>query len=224
MTNELSTSVNFDDKLKWVLVQFNESHIPYAIGGALALGYYVLEPRATHDIDINVFARIDHADDVLDLLSEHVNITVEQKSKLLIDEQIRLFWEDTPLDIFFMNLDLHQRMRDKVQLREYAGIPIPILSVTHLVTCKAIFNRNKDWVDIDTVLAHPDLDKAEVTNSIVEICGKKSPQYRIWNQVTSSPVSMTYEDFQMLSLKKIAESSHTSRTTRSIQHLGNEKK
>ena len=33
---------------------FERAGIPYAVGGAIALGYYA-EPRATKDIDVNIF-------------------------------------------------------------------------------------------------------------------------------------------------------------------------
>ena len=39
----------------------DEAAIPHAVGGAIALGYYA-EPRATIDVDINVFVPVtEHA-------------------------------------------------------------------------------------------------------------------------------------------------------------------
>lgn len=43
------------DKVKWIITQLNTSKIDYALGEAIALGFYVAEPRATHDVDINIF-------------------------------------------------------------------------------------------------------------------------------------------------------------------------
>jgi hypothetical protein len=46
---------------------FDEDAIPYAIGGALALGVWGV-PRATIDVDVSAFVRRDELDRVLDLL------------------------------------------------------------------------------------------------------------------------------------------------------------
>jgi hypothetical protein len=51
----MNEDFSYVDKLTWVVQRLNSARIPYAIGGALALGYYVPQPRATHDIDINIF-------------------------------------------------------------------------------------------------------------------------------------------------------------------------
>jgi hypothetical protein len=42
---------------------------PYAIGGALAYGFFGV-PRATHDVDINVFVEPDRLDSVFETLSQ----------------------------------------------------------------------------------------------------------------------------------------------------------
>ena len=43
------------DQLLAVHDGLDAAGIPHAIGGAIALGYCVLEPRGTRDVDVNVF-------------------------------------------------------------------------------------------------------------------------------------------------------------------------
>lgn len=58
--NQLEKMLALDDALKRLT-------IPYAFGGAIALGYYV-EPRATSDFDVNVFCTDAGSPPVLDRL------------------------------------------------------------------------------------------------------------------------------------------------------------
>ena len=45
----------------------------------------------------------------------------------------------------------------------FAETTIPILSATHLVACKVVFNRAKDWLDLEQMLiAVPNLDVGEI--------------------------------------------------------------
>ncbi len=50
-----------------IVRQFEASGIPYALGGALALAYWA-EPRATRDVDLNVFVAERLADTVVGAL------------------------------------------------------------------------------------------------------------------------------------------------------------
>jgi hypothetical protein len=47
---------------------FEQAHIPYAIGGALAYGFWGI-PRATLDVDVNVFVEESELNRVADALS-----------------------------------------------------------------------------------------------------------------------------------------------------------
>ena len=49
-----------------------QSGIPWAFGGALALAYATSEPRGTRDVDVNVFVSSDHAVDVFEIGRAHV--------------------------------------------------------------------------------------------------------------------------------------------------------
>ncbi len=60
----------------------------------------------------------------------------------------------------------------------FADGSIPILAPEHLVVCKAVFNRPKDWVDIDAMLAvDTTLDVAEVLRWVARIAGDEDPRY-----------------------------------------------
>ncbi len=52
--------------------------IPHAIGGAIALGYCVLEPRGTRDVDVNVFVPPERAREVFAALPAGVEVSGAQ--------------------------------------------------------------------------------------------------------------------------------------------------
>ena len=48
--------------------------LPHAFGGALALAFAVQHPRATADIDVNIFVPTARTDTVLDALPDGVSV------------------------------------------------------------------------------------------------------------------------------------------------------
>ncbi len=149
---------------------------PHAFGGALALAYYA-EPRATIDIDLNVFLAPAHYERVASVLAR---LGVSDGPQPLIveqDGQCRLWWGRTPIDLFFAYDALHQAMRGAIRTQPFADATIPILAPEHLLVCKAIFNRPKDWLDIEQIaVTVEDLDAAEVLGWLDRILGADDPR------------------------------------------------
>ena len=55
---------------------------------------------------------------------------------------------------------------------------IPILAPEHLVVCKAIFDRPKDWLDIEEMLRWgTEVDAARTLGWVGDILGPESEQY-----------------------------------------------
>ena len=60
----------------------------------------------------------------------------------------------------------------------FADTTIPILAAEHLMVCKAVFDRPKDWVDVDAmVAADTPIDVAEVLRWVGRIAGDEDPRY-----------------------------------------------
>lgn len=124
--------------------------IPFGFGGALALAYHVPEPRATNDIDVDVtleltpesIRRLERA------LVGMVTFSDTQVESMLRDGQARTYWDEFAIDIFFTVHYFHEDAMDKLLWVPFADRTIPIISAAHLAVLKALFNRPKDWVDI----------------------------------------------------------------------------
>lgn len=156
--------------------RLSQAKVPHAFGGALALAYYA-EPRATIDIDINLFVS---ASSYPDVERELATIGVGDGADPDVverDGQCRLRWADTPVDLFFAYDDLHDAMRRAIRTEPFGESTIPVLAPEHLIVCKAIFNRPKDWLDIEQMLVCvEELDREEVRAWLTRIVGVDDPR------------------------------------------------
>jgi hypothetical protein len=153
-------------------------HVPHQFGGAIALAWY-RSPRATTDIDLNVTLAPEEAEPVLGALS-HLGVSISPSERVEIerDGQARLDWDGSYLDLFFATLDLHREMAARSREVDFGPMRIPILSPEHLVVCKAIFDRPKDWVDIEEIVGWgTEVDRETVLRWIGELLGADSAQH-----------------------------------------------
>lgn len=150
---------------------------PHAFGGAIALAYHA-EPRATIDIDVNVFVPVEDAEAVLAPLGELGIEVIDAAALIVRDGQARIMWEDTPIDLFFAYDRFHTAAdRDSIEV-PFAGDLIRVLSAEHLTVCKVLFDRSKDWVDIEAMTAlGTHIDSAEVLRWVGRIAGDDDPRY-----------------------------------------------
>ncbi len=126
--------------------------VPHQFGGAIALAWY-RSPRATTDIDLNVTVAPEDAAPLLGAL-EHLGVIVSDEIRLSIarDGQARLPYDGSYLDLFFATLELHRDMAGRARRVRFGPAEIPILAPEHLIVCKAVFDRPKDWVDIEEIV------------------------------------------------------------------------
>jgi hypothetical protein len=151
-----------------------EAGIPHAFGGALALAYAVEEVRATMDIDCNVFVAPGRVDSVLAAMPPGVNWTAEDRTAVTLDGQVRLWWERTPIDLFFSYHRFHDVAGARIQHHPLAGHQLPFLSPTDLVVFKAFFSRPKDWVDITSIANAGSADMDEALSWVRSLLGDDS--------------------------------------------------
>jgi hypothetical protein len=153
--------------------------VPHAFGGALALAYYA-EPRATIDIDVNLFVPVERFREVLSPLGR-LGVEVDDPSVLEIlqrDGQVRVMWGPTPVDLFFSYDEFHEAAGRARRLVPFAGATVPVLAGEHLIVCKVVFNRPKDWIDIEAMLQLVGgLDAAEVLRWVERVVGDEDPRF-----------------------------------------------
>ena len=87
------------------------------------------------------------------------------------DGQVRLFWDETPIDLFFTTHAFHDVAQIHVDRVPFAGTTIPVLGATELVVFKAFFDRTKDWADIEEMVAAGTLDTDRVVGVLTRYLG-----------------------------------------------------
>ncbi len=161
--------------------------IPHAFGGAISLGYHA-EPRATIDIDVNVFVTAERAPEVLEPLRQIGAELRTAASTVAADGQVRVMWDHTPIDIFFSYDPFHAAAERAALSVPFADHTIRVLSATHLSVCKAVFDRPKDWIDIEAMITlRTHIDTAEALRWVGRIVGDDDPRYNRLAALLSDP-------------------------------------
>lgn len=153
---------------------FESADIPHAFGGAIALGYCVAEPRATQDVDVNVFVKTAFARRVLAALPSDVAVGPTAATVLERDGQVRVRWGRTPIDLFLNTHEFHEGIAERVHRVPFAGFDIPVLDCVSLAVFKAFFNRGKDWIDIGSMV-DAGLDVRAVVRWLEQLLGVDDP-------------------------------------------------
>jgi len=163
--------------------------IPYAIGGALAYGVWAI-PRATMDVDINVFVSASDFRPALETL---------RAAGLEIDEDEALataaergdaigYCGGLRVDLFVNSIPFHESAATRTVRVPFAGASIVVLSAEDIATLKMLFFRSKDLSDVERLLVvqAADLDRAYVRHWLVETVGEEDARVLEWDALCAA--------------------------------------
>jgi len=163
--------MNLVEQIAHLHRDLRSANIAHAFGGALALAWCTERARATIDIDLNVFVDIEQAEAVYDALPEAIRISDSDRAAISADGQTRLWWGQTPVDIFFNTTDFHRDAANRARIEDFAGERVPFLACRDLAVFKAFFNRTKDWADLEDMHAAGSLDVETVLGVLAHYLG-----------------------------------------------------
>jgi hypothetical protein len=154
----------------------DDAGVVHAFGGALALAMHVEQPRGTADIDVNISVPTREAARVLAALPRDIARTPQHLAAIERDGQVRLMWGRTPVDLFFPQHLLHRVVAGRAETMPMGDGAVPVLSATDLTIFKVLFDRTRDWADIEAMVAFgsPDVDEALIW--LEEIVGRDDPR------------------------------------------------
>ena len=164
------------DKVLQLHEALDSAGLGHAFGGALALALHVEQPRGTADIDVNISVPTERAAEVLTALPKGIARTPANLATIERDGQVRLWWGRTPIDLFFPQHLLHQVVAGRTVTMQIGDGAVPVLCATDLTTFKALFNRTKDWADIEEMVAFGSPDVDEAVAWLEEIVGTDDPR------------------------------------------------
>ncbi|HTZ63160.1 MAG TPA: hypothetical protein VMB51_03570 [Solirubrobacteraceae bacterium] len=156
----------------------SQAELPHAFGGAIALAYCTREPRGTRDLDVNVFVDPARAAEVFAALPDAVSVTGASVATARRDGQARVWWDDTPIDVFLDVHRFHGEVADSVRLVVFEDHEIPVVGCTALAVFKALLGRTKDWADIEEMGGAGTLDFPHALAWVERLLGPESPTTR----------------------------------------------
>jgi hypothetical protein len=163
--------------------------VSYAIGGALAYSFWGI-PRATMDVDINVFVELEAVDPVFSALAD-VGIAVDSGAARSATQSRGMFEAmlgPVRIDVFLPSIPFSwesERTR-KRQLLE--GHPVWVLSAEAIAVFKLLFFRPKDVLDLERLIAvqGPNLDRAYIRAHITDMMGDDDVRVVRWDELVAS--------------------------------------
>jgi hypothetical protein len=168
--------VTLAEKIVALHAALGEARIPHAFGGALALAWCTQRARGTIDVDVNLFVPPTQATTVLRALPSGVAWGDEDVHRIEQDGQARLWWDTTPVDVFFSTTDFHRRAASRVRREPFLGVDIPFLACRDLAVFKAFFDRTQDWADLEAMDAVGALDVEAVLGVLTDYLGGDDPR------------------------------------------------
>jgi len=160
----------------------------YAIGGAIALGYWT-EPRGTMDVDLTLFMPQSDPRAVLEQLAS-IGCDVDERQALdLLAEHgfCRASYANVRIDVFIESYDFYKTVKERrvrVILRDH---DIMILDAESLCVFKMMFFREKDILDVKGILRDlgSAFDRKFVREQLVTICGPRDPRIVRWDEIAA---------------------------------------
>jgi hypothetical protein len=163
------------------------ARIPHAFGGALALAWCTQRARGTVDIDLNVFAGVDAVDRTVAALPDAIACSRAQRDALARDGQVRLWWGETPVDVFMNTTEFHAQVAEHARRESFAGADLPFLACTDLAVFKAFFNRTRDWADLEEMADAGTLDLDRVIGILVRYLGGSDERVERLRELATRP-------------------------------------
>lgn len=171
---------------------FEAHHIDYAIGGALAYGFWGI-PRATVDVDINLFCPEAALAEVVQVTAPlGIALDVEAaRSQAEADGLIVVQYRGMRVDLFVPSIPFSWealRTRVRVTLKGHA---VWILSAEATAVFKLLFFRAKDVVDLQRLVAVQGarLDDAYVRRWIVDMVGEDDARVARWDRLLADRIA-----------------------------------
>lgn len=167
---------------------FEAEQIPYAIGGALALAAWGF-PRATNDVDIDVFVQPGELGKVFAAL-ERVGCELDREDCIdaaRVRGDFRAHFERMRIDFFVPSIPFYRSAESRVRKAPLGDRPARYLSAEDLAVFKMLFFRTKDILDVERLVGFigSAFDASYVRASLVDIVGEEDERIRRWDRLVA---------------------------------------
>lgn len=176
-------TVSLNEAIVAIHRSLDAAELPHAFGGALALAWCTEEPRATFDIDVNIFVSVEDAPRALAALPRGISHDMTNRSRLERDGQDRLWWGRIAVDLFLSNTEYHDLVEGQIVLHPFGGLDVPFLGCQSLATFKAFFDRDKDWIDLASMIATGRVEGDVLRSDLIRFLGDDDPRLQKLDEI-----------------------------------------
>jgi hypothetical protein len=152
----------------------------YCFIGGLAVQRWG-EPRLTRDVDLTLLTGFGHEAPFIDLLVERFDSRIPDAAEFAVRHRVLLLKasEGVPIDIALGGLPFEERAVGRATAWPVPdGDPLLTCSAEDLVVHKVFAGRNRDWADIDGIIARhgSTLDVATIEAELVPLLELKGDE------------------------------------------------
>ena len=166
----------------------NEAGLDYAIGGALALGYWS-EPRGTNDVDVTVYCPVDAPDECFVALRRAGGEFVDLDAMLSIRDHgfFRLTFDGMRVDVFLPTIPIYEACRLRRQSVVMEEVSVWVWQAEPLAIFKMMFFRPRDLLDVEAMLEDQkkSFDHAWVRDHLLELFDQRDPRITNWDEIVT---------------------------------------
>jgi len=184
--SEASPPINAAAVARQLAAQLELRHQEYALGGAIALGYWGT-PRGTVDVDVTIYLPPDRPSDCIWLLDDiGCKFSAAEPLESLREHGFcRVTYAGMRVDVFLPIVPFYEAARTR---RKRLGLPDQLITVwdaESLTVFKMMFFRRKDLADVEQILRTqgPQLDRAWVREQLAEMYGARDPRLAAWDDL-----------------------------------------
>ena len=158
----------------------------YALGGAIALGYWGV-PRGTVDVDVTVFLPPERPSECIWLLQEiGCDFSPAEAAQSLREHGFcRVTLSGVRVDVFLPIVPFYEAARRRRQRVELGGRSVMVWDAESLAVFKMMFFRRKDLADVEQILRTQGtrFDRTWVREQLVAIYGPRDPRLAQWDDL-----------------------------------------
>jgi hypothetical protein len=114
------------------------------------------EPRLTQDLDITIISGFGDESSFIDVLLDVYVGRIENAKEFALRNRVLLLKNDIniPIDVSLGAMPFEERAAERASQYKYAeDVLLTTCSAEDLIVLKAFANRDKDWIDIEGIIA-----------------------------------------------------------------------
>jgi hypothetical protein len=168
--------------------QLDERGIEYALGGAIALGFWA-RPRGTVDVDLTLFFAPEKASEVVWYLQQIGCDVKASRAIASLREHgfCRVAFAARQVDVFVATNSFYESAKARRRRVHLGDREVTILDAETLAVFKMMFFRPQDIVDLRKILQVQGdrLDRGWVRDHLLEIVGPLDPRIAQWDELVN---------------------------------------